>query len=71
MELVCPVADDLVFCGVVFHLVLIDLIATRGISVNIEDHWSARNSCRKMKRDIFVNKIHILCTQYETITTLV
>lgn len=59
MKLVCPVADDLILCGVVFHLVLVNFIATRGISVHIEDHWSASNSCRIIKRDIFVSKPYV------------
>ena len=37
-------ADDLVFCGVVRDLVLVDFVAARRVSVHVEDHRSASNS---------------------------
>lgn len=39
MELICPVANYFVFGCPVSDLVLVDLVASRGISIFIEEHW--------------------------------
>lgn len=44
VELICPVTNDLVFCGVICDLILVDFIATGSISIHVEDHWGASNS---------------------------
>lgn len=44
MELIRPMSNDLVFPCVVCDLVLIDFIATRSVSVHVEDHWGASDS---------------------------
>lgn len=44
VELICPVPNDLVSCVVAADLVLVDFIATRSISIHIEDHRGASNS---------------------------
>lgn len=36
--------DDLVFCAAVCDLVLIDFIASRSITIHVEDHWGACDS---------------------------
>lgn len=44
MEFVCPVTDDFIFSCPVSDLILVDLVASRGISVFIEEHWVASDS---------------------------
>lgn len=41
MELIRPVANNFVFGRLVSDLVLVDLVATGGISILIEEHWAA------------------------------
>lgn len=41
MELIRPVANNFVFGRSVSDLVLVDLVATRGVSILIEEHWAA------------------------------
>ncbi len=44
MELIRPVTNYLVFCSVVCDLILVDFVATRSVSIHVEDHWGASNS---------------------------
>lgn len=39
VELIRPMANDFVFGRPVSDLVLVDLVAARGVSVFIEEHW--------------------------------
>lgn len=41
MELIRPVTNYFVFGRSVFDLVLVDLVASGGISIFIEEHWVA------------------------------
>lgn len=41
MELIRPVANYFVFGRSVSDLVLVDLVASRGVSIFIEEHWVA------------------------------
>lgn len=41
MELIRPVANDFVFRCSISDLVLVDLVAPRGISIFVEEHWVA------------------------------
>lgn len=43
-ELIRPMANDFVFSRSVSDLVLVDLVATRGISIFIEEYWIASNA---------------------------
>lgn len=44
MQLVGPVADDLVLCGGVADLVLVDFVAAGRVAVHVEDHGGAGDS---------------------------
>lgn len=41
MELICPVTNDFIFSCLVSDLVLVDLVASRGISIFVEQNWVA------------------------------
>lgn len=47
MKLICPVADHFVLCCSIAYLVLVDLVATRGVPVFIEEHRVTCNTCKK------------------------
>lgn len=44
VELICPVANDFIFCRAVSDLVLVDLITAGGISVLVEEHRVASDA---------------------------
>lgn len=46
--------NDLVFCGGVTDLVLVDFIASRSIAIHVEDHWGAGNSYRLEKTKMLI-----------------
>lgn len=44
MELIRPVTDDLVLCGIICDLILVDFIAAWSISIHVEDHRGASDT---------------------------